>query len=85
MEKILKVEGMMCPHCSGRVKKSLEELPEVIEAVVSHEDGTAKVILDKEVSYETLKKTIEDQGYKVIGKIITERLEGYNHKHQKNN
>ena len=67
MEKIMKIEGMMCPHCSGRVKKCLEELPEVKEAIVSHEEGTAKVILEKEIKDEILKKTVEDQGYKVIG------------------
>ena len=67
MEKILKVEGMMCQHCSGRVKKVLEELDGVTEAIVSHEDGTAKVVLEKDVPVETLKKTIEEQGYKVIG------------------
>ncbi len=66
MEKILKIEGMMCPHCSGRVKKCLEGLPGVKEAVVSHEEGTAKVIIDKETPDEILKKAIEDQGYKVI-------------------
>ena len=66
MEKTLKIEGMMCSHCEGRVKKCLEEIPGVAEAVVSHESGTAKVILDKEVSDETLKNAVEEQGYKVI-------------------
>ncbi len=39
MKKTLKVEGMMCGHCEARVKKALEALPEVSEAVVSHTDG----------------------------------------------
>lgn len=66
MEKTMKIEGMMCGHCSGRVKKSLEELPQVEEAIVSHETGTAVVKLKAETSDELLKKTVEEQGYKVL-------------------
>ena len=66
METTLKIEGMMCMHCSGRVKKCLEELEGVEEAVVSHENGTAIVKFSKEVSDDVLKKTVEDQGYKVL-------------------
>ncbi len=67
MEKTLKIEGMMCPHCEARVKKVLEELPEVDSAVVSHEKGTAVLTLSKDVSFDILKKTVEEQGYTVIG------------------
>ena len=67
MKKTLHVEGMMCGHCEARVKKALEALPEVSEAVVSHEAGTAIVTLSADVSDETLKKAVEDQDYKVIG------------------
>ncbi|MGN0479436.1 MAG: heavy metal translocating P-type ATPase [Hominenteromicrobium sp.] len=67
MEKTLKIEGMMCPHCEARVKKCLEALPEVDEAVVSHEKGTAVLTLNAEIADSTLKKTVEDQGYTVIG------------------
>ncbi len=66
MEKTLKIEGMMCPHCEARVKKVLEELPEVSEAVVSHKDGTAVLKLSANISDEILKKTVEAQGYKVV-------------------
>ena len=66
MKRVMKIEGMMCMHCEGRVKKCLEELPEVDEAIVSHESGTAEVILNKEISDEVLKKIVEDQGYKVL-------------------
>ncbi|MBQ3061522.1 MAG: cadmium-translocating P-type ATPase [Lachnospiraceae bacterium] len=66
MEKTLKVEGMMCMHCEGRVKKCLEDLEGVKEAIVSHETGTATIISDNEVSTELIIKTIEEQGYKVI-------------------
>ena len=66
MEKILQIEGMMCPHCEARVKKCLEELDGVTEVVPSHETGTAKVIMTKDVADEILKKTVEDQGYKVL-------------------
>ncbi|MDD6142272.1 MAG: heavy metal translocating P-type ATPase [bacterium] len=67
MEKTMKINGMMCGHCSGRVKKALEALPEVDEAIVSHENGTAILTLNAEVSDEVLKKTVEDQGYEVVG------------------
>ena len=67
MKKTLHVEGMMCGHCEARVKKALEALPEVSEAVVSHTDGTAIVTLTAEVSNETLKKAVEDQDYQVTG------------------
>ena len=67
MKKTLHVEGMMCGHCEARVKKALEALPEVREAVVSHEAGTAIVTLSADVSDETLKKAVEDQDYKVTG------------------
>ncbi|MGN1194201.1 MAG: metal-transporting ATPase, partial [Acutalibacteraceae bacterium] len=66
MEKTIKIEGMMCSHCEARVKKCLEELDPVDEAVVSHESGTAVVKLNAEVSDETLKEAVEAQGYKVI-------------------
>ncbi|MGN0474239.1 MAG: heavy metal translocating P-type ATPase [Acutalibacteraceae bacterium] len=66
MEKTMKIEGMMCGHCSGRVKMCLEALPEVDEAVVSHENGTAVLKLNADVSDDVLKKVVEDQGYKVI-------------------
>ncbi len=67
MKKTLKVEGMMCGHCEARVKKALEALPEVTEAVVSHETGTAIVTLNADVSDDVLKKAVEDQDYKVTG------------------
>ncbi len=66
MTKTMKIEGMMCPHCEARVKQVLEELPEVESAVASHEKGTAELILNKEISDEILKKTVEEQGYKVL-------------------
>lgn len=66
MTKTIKIEGMMCPHCEARVKQVLEALPEVNSAVVSHEKGTAELILNKEVSDEILKGTIEGQGYKML-------------------
>ena len=66
MEKTMKIEGMMCGHCEARVKKCLEALPQVDEAVVSHETGTAVVKLNSEIADEVLKKTVEDQDYKVL-------------------
>lgn len=66
MEKTMKIEGMMCGHCEARVKQTLDQLDGVAEAVVSHQNGSAVVKLNKEVSDQTLKEAIENQGYKVI-------------------
>lgn len=66
MTKTMKIEGMMCGHCEARVKKVLEALPEVSEAAVSHETGTAVLTLISEIADEVLKKTVEAQDYKVI-------------------
>ena len=65
MEKTMEIKGMMCGHCEARVKKCLEALPEVNEAAVSHEEGTAVVKLNAEVADELLKKVVEDQDYEV--------------------
>ena len=66
MEKTMKIEGMMCGHCEARVTKALEALPQVAEAQVSHEKGTAVVKLNAEVSNEELTRAVEEQDYKVI-------------------
>ena len=66
MTKTMKIEGMMCGHCEARVKKTLEALEQVTEAVVSHEAGTAVVTLSAELADDVLKKAIEDQDYKVL-------------------
>ncbi len=63
--KTLKIEGMMCSHCEGRVKQALEALPEVDRAIASHKIGTAEITLNKPVSDDVLKKAVEEQGYKV--------------------
>ena len=61
---------MMCGHCEARVKKCLEALAEVDSAEVSHEAGTAVVTLNADISDDVLKKTVEDQDYKVLD-IVT--------------
>lgn len=66
MEKTIKIEGMMCPHCEARVKQVLEALPQVDSADVSHEQGTAVLTLNADVTDEILKKAVEEQGYKVV-------------------
>lgn len=67
MEKTVKIEGMMCPHCEARVKTILEELAEVDSAVTSHVEGTAVLTLNAELADDKIKSVIEAQGYKVIG------------------
>lgn len=65
MQKTLTIEGMMCGHCEMHAKKALEALDGVQEAQVSHESGTAVVLLEKEVADEVLKQAIADEGYTV--------------------
>lgn len=67
MTKTMKIEGMMCGHCEARVKKCLEALAEVDEALVSHETGTAVLTLNADIADDVLRKTVEDQDYTVVG------------------
>ena len=67
MKKTMKIEGMMCGHCEAAVKKALESLEGVEEAIVSHEEGTAVVSMTNEVSDDVLTQTVEDKDYKVTG------------------
>ncbi len=66
MTKTMKIEGMMCPHCEARVKKTLEAIPEVEAADVSHENDSAVVTLNAPLADEALKNAIEEQGYTVV-------------------
>lgn len=66
MEKTMKIEGMMCEHCEARVKKCLKALSQVDSAQVSHKEGTAVVSLNADIDNAVLKKTVEDQDYKVV-------------------
>ena len=67
MEKVLQVEGMMCPHCEATVKKALEAIDGVTEAKADHEAGTAVVKLSHEVADDVLKAAVEAKDYKVTG------------------
>ena len=67
MEKTMNIEGMMCGHCEATVKKALEAVDGVSEAIVSHENGTAAVKLEKPVDDSVLRKAVEDHDYKVTG------------------
>ena len=66
MEKTLKIEGMMCPHCEATVKTTLEAIEGVTSAEVSHVAGTAVVTMEKEVADSVLKEAVEGKGYKVL-------------------
>ena len=65
MEKTMKITGMMCSHCEATVKKALEAIPEVAEAKVSHEAGTAVVTLSALVDDAVLKNAVEAKDYTV--------------------
>ena len=64
--KTLKIKGMMCGHCEARVKQALESLEGVEESKVSHESGTAVVILSAPVDEKLMKQNVEKEGYKVL-------------------
>jgi Cu2+-exporting ATPase len=66
----IKIEGMMCPHCSGRVKKLLEALDEITLAEVSHESGTAVITAtadDADALRAKCAEVITEAGYTVVG------------------
>ncbi len=65
METVMNIEGMMCPHCEGRVKKTLESIDGVKEAIVSHKDGTALIKHEKEIDFSVFKDAVQAQGYEV--------------------
>ena len=65
MEKILKIEGMMCNHCVMHVQKTLAAIPGVAEVTVSLEEKNAKVKLNQDVADEVFKTAIEDAGYQL--------------------
>ncbi len=67
MTKTIGIEGMMCGHCEASVKKALEEINGVTSAEVSHEKGTAVVVLSSDVADDVLKKAVEDRDYTVTG------------------
>ncbi|MBQ4284553.1 MAG: cation transporter, partial [Lachnospira sp.] len=66
MEKTMVIEGMMCGHCEAHVKKALEALAQVDEAVVSHTEGTAVVKLNADIDNAVLTEAVEAQDYKVV-------------------
>lgn len=67
MKKTIKINGMMCGHCEARVKKALEELPQVVSAAPDHNKNCAEVVLNGEIDDETLKAAVEKEGYEVTG------------------
>lgn len=66
MTKVIKVEGMMCPHCEARVKATVEAIEGVSSAVASHKDGTVTITLEKEIDLGVVEAAIVAQGYKVL-------------------
>ena len=67
MEKILKIEGMMCPRCEAHVKKALEAVEGVVSAVADHTADKATVTLSAPVEDAVLKAAVEAEGYDVLG------------------
>ena len=67
MTKTLEIQGMMCGHCEKMVKRCLEKFPQISEAVVSHEAGTAVVTMSGDVPEDEIRQAIENAGYEYIG------------------
>ncbi len=67
IKTVIRIEGMMCPHCEARVKKALEALDGVESAVTSYEKGTASLTLSKDVPDDVIKAAVEEQGYEFVG------------------
>ncbi len=66
MTKTVKIDGMMCPHCEAAVKKALEAFPQVDSADVSHEQGTAVLTLNADLSNDEIKRAVEEKEYTFI-------------------
>jgi Cu2+-exporting ATPase len=58
---------MMCTKCEAHVKKALEALPQIDQAVPSHEADEAVLELNAEVSADELRKAVEEAGYELVG------------------
>ena len=67
MQKTMQITGMMCPHCEARVKKALEAIDGVTEAIPNHETKSAVLTLSHEVDDASLKAAVEAEGYEVTG------------------
>ena len=63
MTKTVKIKGMMCGHCEASVKKAMEALPFVQEAVVSHDAGTAVLTLSGELDEAAVKAAVEAKDF----------------------
>lgn len=64
---VIKIKGMMCSHCTGRVSELLNAIDGVSAEVSLDNGGQAVVTLTKDVAEELLVKTITDAGYEVVG------------------
>jgi len=64
MSVIIKVNGMMCPHCKARVEAACREIPGTVDAVVDLQEK--QVTVTGTASVEALKKAITDAGYEVV-------------------
>ncbi|MBQ8174740.1 MAG: heavy metal translocating P-type ATPase [Clostridia bacterium] len=67
MQTVLKIEGMMCPHCEAHIKAAMEALPGVTACIASHKDGTATLTSEAPLDAALLRETVEKQGYRVVG------------------
>ena len=67
MKKEVSIEGMMCAHCEGSVKKAFEKLDKVSSVDVSHATGKAVLDLKEDMTADEAKAVVEEAGYKFLG------------------
>ena len=65
----IKVNGMMCAHCEAHVKKALESIEGIKEALASHENNLVTLTCEGPVDEEAIKAAVEDAGYEYGGPL----------------
>ena len=66
MNKTMKIEGMMCAHCTGRVEKALSAIDGVSAVEMSLEGKSATLTLSKDVDNQVLTDAVTEAGYEVV-------------------
>lgn len=64
METVIRVNGMMCPHCKAMVEKVCKAVPGTVDAIVDLQAKNVTVTGDADVA--ELKRVIVDAGYEVV-------------------
>ena len=66
---ILRVEGMMCPHCEMTVQKALEKLDFIESAAADHNAGTVEITLSGGFDDAEVGNAVQEKGYEYRGQV----------------